>query len=201
MLPKSFFNRSSVLVAQDLLGKILVRKLNGKVQKFKIIETEAYEGLDDKASHASRGKTLRNAPMFAEAGTIYVYFTYGIHYMLNIVCGPKGHPSAVLIRGIALLNNSSSLASLGPSLTTREGKNHKQKQLNLIGPARLTKYLEIDKTLNNKKLGKSSGLWIESPKLKIGNSKLKIIRTPRIGIDSSGPIWSQKLLRFVLVEK
>jgi DNA-3-methyladenine glycosylase len=181
MLPKEFFNRSSVIVAKDLLGKFLCRKLNGKVEKFKIVETEAYEGFTDKASHASRGKTLRNSPMFEEAGTIYVYFTYGMHYMLNIVCGDKGHPSAVLIRGI-------------------EG---------VVGPGRLTKYLNVDKTLNNQKLGKKVGLWIESLPTQISHGrnksvyaeKTKILKTPRIGVDYSGPIWSKKLWRFVLVEK
>ena len=88
-------------MAKELLGRFLIREWkDGKKEKLKIIETEAYEGFEDKASHASRGKTARNSPMFAEAGTIYVYFTYGMHYMLNIVCGPKNHPSAVLIRGI-----------------------------------------------------------------------------------------------------
>lgn len=179
-----FFNRSSILVAKDLLGKYLVRKLkDGRKQKFKIIETECYEGFEDLASHASRGKTLRNAPMFGGAGTIYVYFTYGMHYMLNIVCGPKGHPSAVLIRGLKSGN----------------------KNINLIGPARLTKYLKIDKSLNNQKLGKKSGLWVEPPSSLISlgalTSQGKILKTPRIGIFSAGPIWSQKPYRFLLREK
>ena len=172
ILPKEFFNRNAVKMAKDLLGKNLVRRVRGRTKKFKIIETEAYEGFKDKASHASRGKTPRNTPMFEEAGTIYVYFTYGMHYMLNIVCGPSGHPSAVLIRGVEAIS----------------------------GPGRLTKKLKIDKNLNNKKLGKPSGLWIEEQgKMeKSKEGKIKIIRTPRIGIDSSGPIWSKKLYRFVI---
>src|SRR3989344_3170907 len=96
ILKSCFFDRSSVIVAKDLLGKYLVR--DGVA--YKIIETEAYEGLEDKASHASRGQTLRNTPMFGPPGTIYVYFTYGIHWMLNIVCGKEGYPSAILIRGV-----------------------------------------------------------------------------------------------------
>jgi DNA-3-methyladenine glycosylase len=186
VLGKEFFSRSSVVVARDLLGKYLVRKIGNRVEKFKIVETEAYEGFDDKASHASRGKTPRNTPMFEGPATIYVYFTYGMHYMLNIVCGPKNYPSAVLIRGIS---------PPFPLLHLRGGI-----KTNLSGPGRLTKYLQIDKSLNNKKLGKSSGLWVEFSNLKIENSKLKILKTPRVGIDYSGPIWSKKLWRFVLKE-
>ncbi len=167
ILKNDFFNRNATVVAKELLGKYLVREIDGKVERFKITETEAYEGFTDKASKAHRGQTLGNTPMFSEAGTIYVYFTYGMHWLVNIVCGKVGHPGAVLLRGI-------------------EGT---------VGPARLTKKLKIDKSLNMKKLSKKSGLWIEE-----GDKaeKIKIIKTPRIGIDSSGPIWSKKLLRFVL---
>lgn len=167
ILSSDFFDRNSVLVARELLGKTLARKIDGAVLRFRIIETEAYEGTEDKASHAHRGLTPRNTPMFGEPGRVYIYFTYGMHWMLNLTCGKKGHPAAVLIRGI-------------------EGT---------VGPARLTKKLFIDKTLNGKKMGRSAGLWVESgeevsPKL--------ISKTPRIGIDSSGPIWSKKHYRFVL---
>lgn len=168
ILPAEFFDRDSTLVARDLLGKILVRKIDGKIVRSRIVETESYEGFLDKASHASRGQTLRNAPMFGPARTIYVYFMYGMHFMLNIVCGKKGHPSAVLIRGI-------------------DG---------CVGPGRLTKKLQIDKTLNGKLLGKASGLWIEEASDTV---KLKIKKTPRIGVDYTGPVWSQKLRRFVIV--
>src|SRR3989344_1000157 len=87
-------------VAHSLLGKYLVRRVNGKTKAYKITETEAYVGPHDKASHAHRGKTKRNEVMFGPPGHWYVYFTYGMHYMLNIVTGRDGYPSAVLIRGI-----------------------------------------------------------------------------------------------------
>jgi DNA-3-methyladenine glycosylase len=173
IISADFFERSSVAAAQDLLGKYLVRSENGRAEAFRIVETEAYEGMEDRASHASRGKTPRNAPMFEQAGMIYVYFTYGIHWMLNIVCGPEGHPSAVLIRGI-------------------EG---------CIGPARLTKKLGIDKELNGLVLGKKSGLWIEEDVEKDGvPKKLKIKKTPRIGVSSAGPLWAGKKYRFLIQE-
>ena len=172
-------------MAKELLGRFLIREWkDGKKEKLKIIETEAYEGFEDKASHASRGKTARNSPMFAEAGTIYVYFTYGMHYMLNIVCGPKNHPSAVLIRGIT-----------HPQPLSYIKRGEKTKNINLSGPGRLTKYLKIDKTFNNQKLGKKIGLWIKSPKQ---NTKIRILKTPRVGVAYAGPAWSRKLYRFVL---
>src|SRR5581483_1337476 len=108
-LPNSFFNKKTLQVARDLLGKYLVReivdptspRLRGakKILREKIIETEAYVGPHDLACHSSRGKTERNKIMFEKAGTIYVYFTYGMHWMLNIVTEEKDFPSAVLIRG------------------------------------------------------------------------------------------------------
>jgi DNA-3-methyladenine glycosylase len=167
-VPQSFFERKTILVAKELIGKYLVRKIKGKIVREKITETEAYVGPHDLACHTSRGKTKRNEVMFSEASTIYVYFTYGMHWMLNIVtenrCG-----TAILIRGTE----------------------------NIRGPARLTKALKIDKNLNDKKLGRKSGLWIEYD-LKIENSKLKILRTPRIGVSYAPNGWAEKPYRFVL---
>ena len=84
ILPQEFYNRRTLVVAQDLLGCFLVRKIGKKIIRAKIIETEAYNGPKDKASHASRGKTERNKIMFGEPGYIYVYFTYGMHFMQKI---------------------------------------------------------------------------------------------------------------------
>jgi DNA-3-methyladenine glycosylase len=168
VLDKKFFNQKTLIVARNLLGKYLVRKIGKKIIREKITEVEAYLGTHDLASHASRGKTPRNEPMFSHAGTIYVYFTYGIHWMLNIVTEERDSPAAVLIRGTE----------------------------NISGPARLTKKLKIDKSLNRKKLGKSTGLWIEDRGESV--KPKNILKTPRIGIDSSGPIWSNKKYRFVL---
>jgi DNA-3-methyladenine glycosylase len=169
VLPPSFFQRKTLTVAKALLGKCLVREIGGKIIREKITETEAYVGEHDLACHTARGKTKRNEVMFESSGTIYVYFTYGMHWMLNLVTEEKGCGTAVLIRGTE----------------------------NFKGPARLTKALQIDKNLNGQKLGKKSGLWIESD-LKIENSKLKISRLPRVGVAYAGPIWSKKLYRFIL---
>ena len=167
VLGASFFDRPTLIVAEDLIGKFLVRSVSGKTVALMITETEAYDGFDDKASHASRGQTPRNTPMFGKPGTIYVYFTYGMHWMLNIVCGKKMYPAAVLIRGV-------------------EG---------IVGPARLTKALQIDKRLNTLPLSRKNGLWIEDRGVSV--SKKDILTTPRIGVHYAQE-WTHKPWRFVL---
>lgn len=168
VLSAKFFNRSASAVAKDLLGKFLVRKYRGRELAHMIAEVEIYDGLKDKGSHAWRGRTKRNFPMFGPAGIWYVYFTYGMHYMLNIVTGPENYPAAILIRGI-------------------DG---------IFGPARLTKKLKIDKNFNNKPANKKSGLWIEDRGVKIGRGQ--ICAGPRIGIDYAGEFWKRKEWRFWL---
>ena len=132
-----------------------------------ITETEAYHGFNDLGSHARRGKTARNAPMFMGAGTLYVYFTYGMHWMLNIVTEKEEYPAAVLIRAAG----------------------------DIVGPARLTKALHIDKTFTGKPLGKKTGLWIEDKGMRVRPKDS--IKTPRIGIPYAG-IYKDKPWRFVL---
>ncbi|MFZ0994689.1 MAG: DNA-3-methyladenine glycosylase [Candidatus Dormiibacterota bacterium] len=98
-LPRGFFARNSPVVARELLGCWMVRQLDNRVLKVRVSETEAYLGPTDPASHAFRGRTRRNAPMFGPAGIAYVYFIYGMHYCFNVVTGQEGDPQAVLIRG------------------------------------------------------------------------------------------------------
>jgi DNA-3-methyladenine glycosylase len=169
VLKREFFNRPTPEVAHDLLGKYLVRRFpSGEVKALMITETEAYDGFHDKASHASRGETKRNKIMFGSSGYWYVYFTYGMHWMLNIVTREKGYPAAVLIRGV-------------------EGAE---------GPARLTKKLQINKEQNEKKAESKSGLWIEDRGVKIPKNKIK--KTGRIGIQYAGPYWMKRRWRFYL---
>lgn len=169
ILGPDFFDRPTLTVARELLGKYIVRQMGGKTVALMITETEAYDGFKDKASHAHRGQTLRNTPMFGEPGHIYVYFTYGIHWMLNLVCGKKEYPAAVLLRGAGTI----------------------------VGPARLTKALSIDKTLNTKPLSKKSGLWIEDRGIVVRPRDIK--RTPRVGIHYAEE-YVHKPWRFVLKE-
>lgn len=156
ILARHFFNRSVLEVAPDLLGKFLVRKYRGQEYVSMIVETEAYGAAHDLASHARSGKTPRNTPMFDGPGTIYVYFTYGMHWLLNLVVDAKDYPSAVLIRGLE----------------------------DVTGPARLTKKLRIDRRLNRRALGKVTKLWVEDRGVVIKKGDIK--KTPRIGVDYAG---------------
>lgn len=167
-LPSSFFNRPVLRVAEDLIGCYLVRQLGEKIERAMITETEAYDGENDLACHASKGRTKRTEIMFGPAGYAYVYFVYGMHWMLNIVTGPKDYAAAVLIRGVE----------------------------NISGPARVTKKFRIDGMLNGKKLSKESGLWIEARDRNISAKSIK--KMPRVGVDYAGDIWSKKKWRFVL---
>ena len=180
ILGPEFFDRPVLVVAKELLGEYLVRKIDGKTVALMITETEAYGGLEDLASHSSHGQTLRNTPMFGEPGTIYVYFTYGMHWMLNLVCGRRGLPAAVLVRGVH---------------TTFSHSQESQNVPKLDGPAKLTKYLKIDKKLNAKPLGKGSGLWVEDRGVVIHPRQIQ--RTARIGVSYAGR-WAAKEWRFVL---
>ncbi len=103
ILERAFFERPATEVAPELLGALIMREINGQRVRAVVVETEAYQGMEDKACHASRGKTKRNAVMFGEAGHAYVYFTYGMHWMLNVVCDDMDQPAAVLIRALAPL--------------------------------------------------------------------------------------------------
>lgn len=165
-----------VAVARGLLGKYLVRQGRGKIIRTMITEVEAYDGPRDKACHASRGLTPRNKVMFGPAGHWYVYFTYGMHWMLNIVTGEKGYPAAVLIRGVESVHGR------------------------INGPARLTKFFKIDKRFNSKFASRQSGLWMEDRGVESVSGRKKIKRSPRIGVHYAGPVWSKKLYRFY-VEK
>jgi DNA-3-methyladenine glycosylase len=153
ILKEEFFMRRPQTVARELLGKFLVRRINGKDIALMIMETEAYDGEHDLACHARSGRTARNAPMWGKPAHAYVYFTYGMHWMLNLVTREEGYPSAVLIRGAG----------------------------EYVGPARLTKGLKIDKSLNTKKLTKASGLWVEDRGIKVPSRAIK--RTARIGVE------------------
>lgn len=181
MLPQSFYNRPTLKVAQDLLGCFLVRKIGDKTIKAKIVEAEAYVGPKDLASHASRGRTERNGVMFGKPGTIYVYFTYGMHYMLNIVTEREDYPAAVLIRAIEPVNTSFMFQV--SSFKTN-------------GPARLTKALKIDKSFNGLPIyAKKHRLWAESRDEDL--KPRQIVKTTRVGVDYSGE-YKNKLWRFYI---
>lgn len=139
-LPRSFFDRPVLDVAPDLLGRELVRTTPDGPITLRLTEVEAYAGEIDPGSHAYRGRTRRNASMFGPPGHAYVYFIYGMWWNLNMVCGPEGHASGVLLRGGEILAG-------GELARERRPKARKDTEL-AQGPARLATALGIDKTLD-----------------------------------------------------
>jgi len=185
ILDSTFYNRDVLLVAPQLLGKRLVRMLDGVRVAGMITETEAYRGEEDQACHARAGRTLRTEVMYGPPGRAYVYFTYGMHWMLNCVCDREGFPSAVLIRAVQPVEGLETIAA------RRSGV---KEALWCNGPAKLTRAMGIDKQLNGASLcAEESGLWIEEDR---DIPPEKIITTPRIGIQGVPEPWLGKLWNF-----
>lgn len=156
ILKRDFFGRTADIVAPELLGKYLVREHGDTEMAHMITEVEAYDGFEDLASHAAKGRTKRTDVMYGKAGHWYVYLIYGMYEMLNIVTGKDEYPSAVLIRGVDSID----------------------------GPGRLTRELGITRALNAKPASKGNGLWIEDRGIFIPTNS--IIATPRIGVAYAG---------------
>jgi DNA-3-methyladenine glycosylase len=185
-LSRKFFERPTLWVAQNLLGKILVRNYRGKKIMAIITETEAYIGENDLACHASHGRTRRTEIMYGEAGHTYIYLIYGIHYMFNIVTERKDFPAAVLIRAIRINEKFKTKNEKLVDLST-------EALAKVDGPGKVTKYLQIKKLLNDEDLITSRNLWLEDSG-KINRTKIK--KTPRIGVDYAGT-WCHKPWRFI----
>jgi len=169
VLQRDFFQRDTVVVAKDLLGKKLVRKIGNKKCGGVIIETEAYRSSDDPASHAGIRRTKRNGVMFEQVGRAYVYFTYGMYHCLNVVArNKKFDAGAVLIRGI--------YPQIGIDLMRKLRNNTKIGNL-VNGPGKLTQALDITLQENTNDLTKYSSLYITN-----GIKVNKIHKKPRIGI-------------------
>ncbi|MCL2554150.1 MAG: DNA-3-methyladenine glycosylase [Actinomycetia bacterium] len=139
-LPRSFFDRPVLEIAPDLLGRVLVRATDDGPIELRLTEVEAYDGPNDPGSHAYRGRTDRNAVMFGPPGHTYVYFTYGMWNCLNLVCGPEGRPSGVLLRAGEIIAGADLARVHRP--TSRKDSDLAQ------GPARLATALVVDRTLN-----------------------------------------------------
>ena len=185
ILDRKFYHRDTLRVARELLGKKLMRQVNGFELSGMIAETEVYCGQADSACHAHRGKTPRNAVMFGKPGHAYVYFTYGMHYMLNLVTEEEENPCAVLIRAIEPL----------AGIEEMEARRKKAGAQLTNGPAKLCQALSIDKSLNGWDVTHGSELWVENYKI-IPDSK--IITTPRIGIDYAHKKDREALWRFLI---
>jgi DNA-3-methyladenine glycosylase len=183
-LMQKFYTRSARVVAQDLLGKKLVRWLNGERLSGTIVETEAYCDAEepDLACHAERAnkgrRTPRTAVMFGQAGVSYVYFTYGMHWMFNVVTGETGQPNAVLIRAIEPIEGKKTMGLHRKNRPVAELTN---------GPAKLAQALAIDKSLNGANLCTPNGvIWIENAAPVVPDA---IETGPRIGMGKTPEPW------------
>lgn len=169
--PEFWAGTDTVQHARRLLGhRLAVRNAGGEVRRVRITETEAYHGPEDRACHASKGRTARTAVMFGPAGHWYVYLCYGVHEMLNLVTGPEDWPAAVLIRGI-------------------EG---------VSGPGRVTRGLGVRRAFNATRAwpepADGAALWLEEPDIVV--PEREIVAGPRVGVDYAGRTWAGKPWRF-----
>lgn len=173
ILARTYFNRPTLAVAKSLVGKYLVRESGKEVIAGKIVEVEAYVGPQDKASHASKGRTQRTDVMFGPAGFSYVYLVYGMYHCLNVVTERKEFPAAILIRAVEV-----------------EG-------VLIDGPGRLCRALEVDRSLNRIDMTVRERLWFEDRGGKVPGSHIGAF--PRVGVEYAGR-WSKKPWRFRLLK-
>jgi DNA-3-methyladenine glycosylase len=171
-LPRSFYDRDTIVVARELLGKYLVHISDGVERVARFVEVEAYLGVHDLAAHSSKGLTERTKIMFGPPGHAYVYFIYGMYYCMNVVTMPEGHASAVLLRALEPVKNV-------------DGRTQ--------GPGLLCKAMNIDKRLNGHDL-LSDDFYIASPPV---NELITIVRRPRVGVDYARH-WAKRHLRFYI---
>ena len=171
ILSRRYFTRPTVQVARSLIGQYLVRVIDGRLLAGKIVEVEAYVGSEDKACHASKGRTQRTEVLFGPPGVAYVYLIYGMYHCLNVVTEREEFPSAVLIRAIEV-----------------DGE--------LIdGPGRLCRALQIDRRLNRVDLTTGESLWFEDRGVLVERGDVGT--HPRVGVDYAGA-WAKKPWRFRL---
>ena len=169
-LPRHFYDRDTVLVAQELLGKWLVRRTENRERIGRIVEVEAYLGEHDLAAHSSKGLTERTKPMFGPPGFAYVYLIYGVHHCLNVVTEGAGNASAVLLRALEPVKNIEDRTQ---------------------GPGLLCRAMKIDRHLNAHDL-LSDDLFIAHPEVA---EKFTVVKRPRIGVEYARH-WAKRRLRF-----
>jgi len=186
ILSREFFQRETLIIARELIGKLLVRTIGNYRVSGIIYETEAYDGEKDLACHAHSGKTVRNAVMFGIGGYAYIYFTYGMHWMVNCVAGPIGYPAAVLIRAVHPIEGIDHIHQQRAPIQEKHWCN---------GPAKLTKALSITNKLNGVDLcARDSLLRVEHG---FSIPDVWISSTPRIGIQNTPEPWRSKPWRFI----
>src|SRR5688572_9005498 len=171
-LSRDFYDRDTVAVARDLLGKLLVHRADGVTRVARIVEVEAYLGPHDLAAHSARGLTPRTRVMFGPPGHAYVYLIYGMYYCMNVVTQAEGKASAVLLRALEPVKNV-------------EGRTQ--------GPGLLCKAMGIDGRLHGHDLT-SENFHVRAPE---EEANIRIVKRPRIGVDYAGH-WARRLLRFYI---
>ena len=172
-LDRDSFNRPTLQVARDLLGKFIVRRHGTRRIEAMIMEVEAYKGPQDRACHAYGGRrTPRVEPLYAEGGTVYVYLVYGMHWLLNFSTAGRDKPEGVLVRAI---------------LPDGDGNV-------IVGPGRVTRYLDIDKRLDGTDATGSGQMWLEDRGVRVPARRIR--RGPRVGVDFAGPYWAARPWRF-----
>ncbi len=181
-LPRSFYNRDPREVGRNLLGKVLVRRRNGKLLAGRVVEVEAYLGVEDAAAHSAAGRTARNAVLFGPPGHAYVYFIYGNHYCFNVSCLPDGEAGGVLFRALEPLAGIEAMSRL------REVTLDHARDLRKLtsGPGRLAEAFAITRERDNGKdlASVTSGLWIADD----GFRPHRVLATPRIGITKASAL-------------
>jgi DNA-3-methyladenine glycosylase len=192
-LSRKFYQRDAATLARALLGQVLVRVLDdGTRLAGRIIETEAYLGVEDKAAHSFGGRhTPRNAAMWGPAGHAYVYFIYGMHHCVNVVAATPGDPAAVLLRALEPVEG---LATMRRHRASRIAAARLRDRDLCSGPAKLAQAMAIDRALDHADLVAGEALFIERG---VRVPAQRIIATPRIGIDYAEE-WAGKPLRFVI---
>ncbi|MER8120548.1 DNA-3-methyladenine glycosylase [Streptomyces sp. NPDC094031] len=176
-LPRKFFDRPVLDVAPDLLGRVLVRTTPDGPISVRLTEVEAYDGPNDPGSHAYRGRTARNAVMFGEPGHVYVYFTYGMWHCMNLVCGPEGRASAVLLRAGEVVE--------GAELARKRRPTARNDRELAKGPARLATALEVDRALD----GTDACAAVETPLRVLTGTPVpagQVRSGPRTGVAGEG---------------
>ncbi len=183
ILLREFYNRPTLKVARELIGARLIRILDRQRLVGIITETEAYIGENDLGCHAKAGRTARTAVMFGPPGHAYVYFTYGNHWMLNVVTQRGGYPAAVLLRAIQPIEGAEVISA------RRNGRD-------TFGPGKLTQALGITKSENGVDLTQTgSGLWIEAGQ----NVRDPLVtKGPRVGLNTVPEPWKSKPWRFLV---
>ncbi len=196
---RRFFTQPPEVLARKLLGCVLVRRLEtGERLAGIIVETEAYMGVVDQASHTFGGRrTPRNESMWQMPGTAYVYFTYGMHHCMNVSAGPIGESNAVLIRALEPIENINTMTQLRQHRRTGQRAGRLKMTDLCSGPAKLCQALAIDRTLDGADMvSPESPIWVEQRKTG-GLTDGEVVIGPRVGLRNAGK-WTDTPLRFAM---